>query len=153
MKNIMTKKIKLFDPAVDGKEKNLLNKVLQSKFWASGAGEGNVSIFEKKFQKYVSSKSCISVNSGTAALHLALSIPNIKNKEVILPSLSFVSTAHAILYNGARPIFADIDPITLCLDVDDVKRKITKRTTVILPVHFGGMVANLSALNLTKCSG
>ena len=142
----MTKKIKLFDPVVDGTEKNLLNKVLQSKFWASGSGEGNVSIFEKKFQKYVSSKSCVSVNSGTAALHLALSIPNIKNKEVILPSLSFVSTAHAILYNGARPIFADIDPITLCLDVDDVKQKITKRTAVILPVHFGGTVANLSTL-------
>ncbi|MGI0056057.1 MAG: DegT/DnrJ/EryC1/StrS family aminotransferase, partial [Nitrosarchaeum sp.] len=102
------------------------------------------------FKKYTNSKECIAVNSGTAALHLALSLFNIKNKEVILPSLSFVSTAHAIIYNGGIPIFVDVEPETLCIDPKKVKNAITKNTKVILPVHFAGMPCNLN--ELTKIS-
>lgn len=139
----MKRKIKLFDPVVTGEEEPYLKKVLKSGFWASGAGGGYVSEFEKKFQKYVGSKECISVNSGTAALHIALSSLELKNKQVILPSLSFVSTAHAILYNGGKPIFVDIDPQTLCLDPKLVEKKLNKNTVAILPVHFAGMPAKL----------
>jgi len=137
----MTKKIKLFDPVISGEEQNAIKKVLKSGFWASGAGTGYVNKFEEKITKYINSKDCIAVNSGTAALHLALSEMNIKNKEVILPSLSFVTTAHAILYNGGKPIFAEVEPETLCIDPEDIQRKITKKTCAILPVHFGGMPA------------
>ena len=70
----MSKLIKLFDPVVDSSEKNALVKVLDSKFWASGSGSGNVSKFESKFKKYIKSNSCIAVNSGTAALNLAFSL-------------------------------------------------------------------------------
>ena len=140
------KKIKLFDPHIGKAEETNLLKVLRSGFWASGSGTGLVKQFETQFQKYVNSKSCIAVNSGTAALHLALSLFNVKDKEVIIPSLSFVSTANSILYNGGIPIFADIDPNTLCIDPQDVKRKITKKTRAIIPVHFGGMPANLTLL-------
>lgn len=112
----MKKTIKLFDPIVTGKEESLLKKILKSGFWASGFGVGYVLDFENKFRKYVGSKSCVSVNNGTAALHLALSCIDLKNKEVILPSLSFVSTAHAVLYNGGKPVFVDVDPKTLCID-------------------------------------
>jgi len=104
----------LFDPFIDSSENQVISKVLKSKFWASGSGNGYVSEFEKKMKKYVGSDECISVNSGTAALNLALSLTDIKNKEVILPSLSFVSTAHAVILNGGKPIFVDVDiPVTI----------------------------------------
>lgn len=143
----MVKKIKLFDPSIDNKEEIAINKVLHSHYWASGNGEGNVLKFEELFKKFTNSKACIAVNSGTAALHLALSIFDIKNKEVILPSLSFVSTAHAILYNGGIPVFVDVEPDTLCIDPKKVKDAITKKTTAILPVHFAGMPCNLYELS------
>ena len=138
--------IKLFDPFVDSHEKNAIVKVLKNHFWASGAGEGNVLKFENMFKKFVNSKDCIAVNSGTAALHLALSLFNIKNKEVILPSLSFVSTAHAIKYNGGIPVFVDVEPTTLCIDPKKIEQAITKKTTMILPVHFAGMPCNLQEI-------
>lgn len=139
----MKRKIKLFDPVITGREETYLKKVLKSRFWASGAGIGYVAQFEKKFQKYVGSKECICVNSGTAALHLALSSLDLKGKEVILPSLSFVSTAHAVLYNGGKPVFVDVNPKTLCLEPELVEKKINSKTAVILPVHFAGMPAEL----------
>jgi len=142
----MIKKIKLFDPSINDKEENAIKKVLHSHFWASGAGTGKVLEFEKKFRKYTKSSKCISVNSGTASLHLALSLFNIKNKEVILPSLSFVSTAHAIIYNGGIPIFVDIKPETLCIDPEKIKKAITKKTALILPVHFAGYPCDLDEI-------
>ena len=100
----MRRKIKLFEPSIGRDEENSIKHVLKSKFWASGAGTGKVLEFEKKFKKYVNSKNCIAVNSGTAALNLALSIYDIKNKEVILPSLTFVATANAVIMNGGKPV-------------------------------------------------
>ncbi len=140
--------IKLFDPYITKNEEKYLISALKSGQWASGAGSKYVSLFEKKFQEYIDAKACVSVNSGTAALHLALSVANVTGKEVIIPSLSFVSTAHAVMYNGGKVIFADVDPITLCLDPESVKKKISKKTCVILPVHFGGMPSNLRELEI-----
>ena len=117
----MKKQIKLFDPSIDSSEKKALAMVLQSKFWASGSGTGHVKQFEDKFQNYVKAQSCVAVNSGTAALNLAFSLFDIKNKEVILPSLSFVSTAHCIVENGGIPVFVDIQPDTLCINPEDVE--------------------------------
>jgi dTDP-4-amino-4,6-dideoxygalactose transaminase len=142
----MDKKIKLFDPIVGKEEELAILKVLKSRFWASGSGIGNVSKFEQEFKKYVESNDCIAVNSGTAALNLALSLLDIKNKEVILPSLSFVSTAHAVSINGGKPVFVDVDSTTSCIDVEKIKKSITKKTVAILPVHFGGMPCNLKEI-------
>lgn len=142
----MRKKIKLFDPITDKREQTAINQVLKSNFWASGSGSGKVSEFEKYFRKYINTKQCIALNSGTAALHLALSLFDIKNKEVILPSLSFVSTAHAVTYNDAKPVFVDIDPQTLCLDPHKIEQKITNKTKAILPVHFAGFPCNLDEI-------
>ncbi len=139
----MNKQIKLFEPTIGPEEEVALKNTLRSKFWASGAGVGKVEKFEKILQKYVNAKECVTVNSGTAALHLALSLFDIKNKEVILPSLSFVTTAHAVMYNGGKPVFADVDSRTLCIDHQKIEQLITKKTKVILPVHFGGMPCNL----------
>ena len=119
----MSKKIiKLFDPTIGKQEEFALKKILTSKFWASGSGHGVVSKFEKKFKEYVKSNSCVAVNSGTAALYLAFSLFNLKNKEVILPSMSFVSTAHCIIENGGIPVFADTpsnDPDTIYFKAQD----------------------------------
>jgi len=140
------KKIKLFDPAIDEREVKKVVKTLMSGFWASGAGGGQVQEFEKNFKKFINSKSCVSVNSGTAALHLAAALCDIKGKEVILPSLSFVSTAHAIMYNGGIPVFVDVNPHTLCIDPEEIKKKISKKTRCIIPVHFGGMPADIKKI-------
>jgi dTDP-4-amino-4,6-dideoxygalactose transaminase len=142
----MKYKIKLFDPVFGKKEEQAILKVLQSRFWASGSGSGNVKIFETNFKKFINTKKCVAVNNGTSALHLALSLMDIKGKEVILPSLSFVSTAHAVIYNGGIPIFADIDPKTLCIDPVSIEEKITNKTKVILPVHFAGLPSNLNEI-------
>ncbi len=137
------KKIKLFDPHIGQNEEKAITNTLYSKFWASGTGTGKVLEFEERFRKYTKALSCVTVSSGTAALHLALSLFDIKDKEVILPSLSFVSTAHAVLYNGGIPIFADVNKDTLCLDPESVRRKITKKTKIILPVHFAGFACDM----------
>jgi len=150
----LSKQIKLFDPVINDDEVQAVVKVLKSHFWASGSGTGNVKKFERIFNKYIGSQNSLAVNSGTAALHLALSLCNIKNKEVILPSLSFVSTAHAVMYNGGKPIFADVDPITLNIDPTSISDKISKNTKVILPVHFGGLSCDLNFIQkLCKDSG
>jgi len=140
-------KIKLFDPYTDKFEKIAINRVLESNFWASGAGNGNVKKFEEKFSKYVNSKNSVAVNSGTAALNLALSMYDIKNKEVILPSLSFVSTANAIIENQGIPKFVDIDEKTLCIDPKKVLESISNKTKIILPVHFGGFSSDLTEIS------
>ena len=140
------KGIKLFDPVIDEREVKKVVKTLKSGFWASGAGSGQVHEFETKFKAFINSKSCVAVNSGTAALHLAASLCNIKGKEVILPSLSFVSTAHAIRYNGGTPVFVDVEPDTLCIDPEEIKKKISKKTKCIIPVHFGGIPADIKRI-------
>ena len=147
----MSKPIKLFDPKIDNSEKRIINKVLQSHLWASGSGTNYVQQFENEFSRYTNSDDCVSVNSGTAALNLALSAAKIKNTEVILPSLTFVSTANAVMINGGKPIFADVDPTNLCIDPQSIKKLITKKTSTILPVHFAGMPCGLNEItNICK---
>ena len=141
------KRIKLFDPSTNESEKNAIKRILDSHFWASGGGGGEVQKFEEKFSKYTNSKSCVAVNSGTAALNLALSMYNIKNKEVIIPSLSFVSTANAVIENGGIPKFVDIDENTLCIDPEKIAKVVSKKTKIILPVHFGGLTSNLESIS------
>ena len=138
--------IKLFDQVIDLKDRKAIVKVLEGKFWASGSGSGLVSKFENEFKKYIKSDACIGVNSGTAALNLALSLFDVKNKEVILPSMSFVSTAHCIIENKGIPVFVDIKPDTLCIDPKKIESAITKKTAAIIPVHFGGMPCDMNKI-------
>ena len=142
----MKRQIKLFDPIIDNNELDILNKTLKSKFWADGSGNNQVKFFEEKFQKIIKSDFNIAVNSGTSALYLALSMEDIKDKEVILPSMTFVSTAHSVITNNAKPVFADIDLDTLCIDPDKIEESTTKSTKIILPVHFGGLSCDLTKI-------
>ena len=96
--------------------------------------------FEREFAGYVGSKHAIAVSSCTAALHLALIVAGIReDDEVVCPSLSFLATANAVQYVGARPVFAEIDPETYNLDVKDVEARITEKTRAIILVHQIGM--------------
>ncbi len=138
--------IKLFDPSIGIEEELAIKRVLRSKNWANGSGLGKVAEFENNFKKYTNSKECIAVNSGTAALNLALSMYDIKGKEVLLPSMTFVATANAVIMNGGKPVFVDIDNETLNVSLEDIKAKISQKTKMILPVHFGGLSCNLEEI-------
>ena len=142
----MSKKIKLFDPSVGNEELRVTQQVLKSHFWASGAGIGYVKKFEDSFKKYIDSDDCVAVNSGTAALNLALSLMDLKGKEVIVSSLTFVATVNAIVLNGGKPVFVDVDPYTMCIDFNQIEKRITKKTKVILPVHYAGMPCRLDKI-------
>jgi len=104
--------------------------------------------FEREFAQYVGARHAVSVNSCTAALHLSLIAADIKpNDEVITSPLTFAATANVAVHQGAIPVFVDIDPCTLNLDPRNVERVITRRTRAIVPVHFGGLPCNLTALH------
>lgn len=100
--------------------------------------------FEKHFAAYLGVQHCIGVNSGTSALHLALLAGGVGlGDEVITTPLTWISTAAAISLVGARPVFADIDPVSYTMDVEKVERAITRRTKALLPVHLYGQPADL----------
>ncbi len=103
-----------------------------------------VTEFEKNIAEYVGTKYAIAVSNCTTALHLAMLVSEISaGDEVICPSLSYIATANAIKYVNAIPVFAEINPLTYNLDIDDVERKITKKTKAILLVHQIGMPADI----------
>jgi len=103
--------------------------------------------FEKEFAAFSGVTHCVAVNSGTSALHLALLALGIKaGDEVITTPNTFIATAEAISYVGARPVFVDIDPRTANLDVNQIAPAITARTRAILPVHLYGLPAEMDAI-------
>lgn len=104
--------------------------------------------FEENFCKFTGAKYSISVSNGTAALHLACLVLNISpGDEVITTANTFLASANAIRYVGATPILVDINPETLNLDIDVVKKAITKKTKAIIPVHFAGISCDMQALS------
>lgn len=96
--------------------------------------------FEEEFAAYVGAKYAVALNSCTAGLHLSLVAHDIgPGDEVIVPSMTFGATANVVEHVGAKPVFADIDPTTLCIAPQEIEKAITPRTKAIMPVHFGGM--------------
>lgn len=125
-------------------EINAVAEVLKSGWIGLGP---KVEEFEKNFANYIGVKHAIAVSSCTEALHLALKVLGIKSGEVIVPAITFVSTALAANYNNAKPVFADVNEDTLTINVDDVKRKITPKTKAIIPMHYGGHPAEMDEIN------
>jgi len=106
-----------------------------------------VAAFEEEFAAYSGGRFGIGVNSGTSALHLALLAAGVgPGDEVITVSCTFVATVAAVDYTGARPVFVDVDPDTLNMDVTQIEAAITDRTKVILPVHLHGQPADLDPI-------
>jgi len=106
-----------------------------------------VTQFEEDFRQYKNAPQAVAVSSCTAALHLSLLAADIQpGDEVITTALTFCSTVNAIIHAGATPVLADVDPVTMNIDPEDVQRRITKRTRAILPVHFAGRPCAMDAL-------
>lgn len=129
---------------VDSEEIKAVQKVLHKGALTSSSmlGGENVRDFEKLMSDYVGSKYAIAVNSGTAALQAALCSLDVKNgDEVLLPSFTFVATANAVISIGAKPVFVDILKENYTMDPNDLKRKITRKTKAVIPVHLYGNVA------------
>lgn len=105
-----------------------------------------VTSFEKEFASYCETRHCIALNSGTSALHLALLAAGVgPGDEVITTPNTFIATAEAIAYAGAKVVFADIDPCTANLDPLLAEAAVTSRTKAILPVHLYGRAADMDA--------
>lgn len=103
--------------------------------------------FEARFAEYTGVRYCVGLNNGTSALHLALLACDIgPGDEVITTPHTWVSSAWAISYVGATPVFADIDPLTYTISAEQVERKISPKTKAILPVHLYGQAADLAGL-------
>lgn len=102
---------------------------------------------EQKFAQYCNAKYAAVVNSGTAALHLALIAHNIKKgDEVIVPAITFVATPNSVMLQNATPVFAEVDKETCNISMDDVRKKITDKTKAIIPVHLYGNPAEMKEL-------
>lgn len=102
---------------------------------------------EREFAAFVGAKHCLATNSGTAALHLALTAAGVKpGDEVIVPALTFVATALAVLHAGAVPVFIDVEPATLGMDPALLVGAITPRTRAVVPVHLHGVPCQLQPL-------
>lgn len=129
--------IPLFKMYWDEDDIDTVNTVLRSGInWAVGS---NVTQFEKEIAEYIGTKYCLTFNSGTSALHVALIAHGIgSGDEVIVPSFTFIATANAPLFVGAKPVFADIEESTLGMSPDSVLERITPKTKAIIPVHYGG---------------
>ena len=131
-------------PWIDDTEIEAVSQVLASKWISTG---NRVREFERSFAEYLGVKHAIAVSSCTAALHLSLVVAGVDNDdEVITTPYTFTATAEAIRYVGAKPVFVDIHPDTLNIDVTKIERAITPRTKAILPVHIAGIACDMDAI-------
>lgn len=143
-------KVPVNSPLVGKEEIAEVNAVLRAGALTSAANLGgkNVQEFEKLVCSFVKSKYAIAVNSGTAALQAALYALDIKSgDEVLLPSFTFVATANSVISVGAKPVFVDIRRDNYTMDPDDLKKKITKKSRAIIPVHLYGNVAYIDEIS------
>ena len=131
-------------PWIDDTEIEAVSQVLESKWISTGA---RVREFERAFAEYLGVKHAIAVSSCTAALHLSLVVTGVGvEDEVITTPWTFTATAEAIRYVGAKPVFVDINPETLNIDVSKIEQAITPRTKAIMPVHIAGLPCDMDAL-------
>ena len=108
----------------------------------------NAAAFEKEFVEFLGADAHgVAINSATAGLHLAFEAIGVRpGTEVLVPTWTFTSTAEAVRYLGGDPVLVDVDPGTLCIDLEDAERKVTDRTIAIAPVHFSGLAVPDGAL-------
>lgn len=141
----MSREIYLDDPNVGRLEKAYTGRAIDAGY-VSTFGYF-VPRFEDRFAAYLGVRAACATQSGTAAIHMALHELKIRRgDEVIVPSLTFSATVNPIMYLGAKPVFVDVDTRTLNMDVDEIEKKITRRTKVILPVHLYGNPCDMDAI-------
>jgi perosamine synthetase len=133
----MTWKIPLFKIYYDDEDIRSVENVLRTgSNWAIGP---EIEQLESRISNYIGVKYALAFNSGTSALHALLLAYGIKpNEEIIVPSFTFIATANAALFVGAKPVFSEIEDRTYGLDPEKIEEKITYKTKAILPIHYGG---------------
>lgn len=157
MKNRIASQPKLFNNApqtttflpygcqsIDEEDIQSVVSVLKSEFLTQGP---KISEFEDALCRQVNARHVVAVNSGTSALHIACLAAGLKSgDEAITSAITFVASANSIVYCGARPVFCDINPKTYNLSPEDLEKKITKHTKVIIPVHFAGQSCDMEVI-------
>jgi len=151
------KKIKRFIPVAEpwlGKEEEQAVAGCVREKWISSAGK-KIDEFEERFADFCRTRYACCCSNGTAALHLSLLAMGIgRGDEVIVPSLTFIATANAVAYTGAKPIFADSEPLTWNIDPSQIKKLITRRTKAVIPVHLYGHPADMDDIvSIAKKAG
>jgi dTDP-4-amino-4,6-dideoxygalactose transaminase len=138
--------VPFFVPFTDAEEVREVTDAIRSGWLTTGP---KVRLLEGRIRRIVGARHAVAVNSCTAAMHLALAVSGVsRGDEVITSPYTFAGTGEAILYLGAKPVFADIDPRTLNIDPLAVERATTRRTRVLLPVHIAGLPCDLKALRI-----
>jgi perosamine synthetase len=136
--------IPIAKPFIGEEEINAVTEVLRSSTIAEGP---RVKDFEAAFAEYTGTSHAIAVNSGTAALHVALLAHNIGGgDEVITTPFTFIASANSVLFTGAKPVFADIREDTFNIDPGIIVEKITSKTKAIIPVHLYGQAADMKSI-------
>lgn len=131
-------------PSVGSEELAEIKNVFDTGWLGLGA---TVFKFENMLKEYLGAENVIAVNTGTSALHIALDAFGIgENDEVIVPSLTFCASVQAITALKAIPVFCEIEPNTLNIDIEDVRKKITPKTKAIMPIHYCGNACNMEKL-------
>jgi dTDP-4-amino-4,6-dideoxygalactose transaminase len=137
-------RVPLFIPSLSSSDKKAISDALDKKLLTDGP---NLIKFENAFSKFVKSKFSVGVSNATSALFLSLKALGIgKNDEVIVPSLTFVATANAVLQTGAKPVLADVENDTLNISTDSILSSISKNTKAIIPVHFAGLPCDMTKI-------
>ena len=138
MNQDMTWKIPMYKIYTDDEDVNLITKIIKrGSRWAIGP---EIEEFENAIRNYVGTEYCVTLNSGTSALHATLLAFGLgKGDEIIIPSFSFISTANSVLFVDAKPSFADIEETTLGLNPESISEKISSATKAIMPMDYGGI--------------
>ncbi len=103
--------------------------------------------FEEEIKNYLGVKHTVAVSSCTAGLHLSVVALGIEpGDEVIVPDMTFAATANAVIHAGATPVLVDVDKWNMTIDINDLEKKITKKTKAIIPVHFAGLACNINSI-------
>jgi len=128
-------------------EINAVVEVLKSDFLTQGP---IVKQFENKISKLTGAKYTVAVSNGTAALHIAVAALEIKGEaEGITSPNTFLASSNALIYNNIKPVFADIDPLTYNICPKEIEKKLTKKTKVVIPVHFAGQPVFIEKISQT----
>ena len=137
-------KINIADPCLGEEEAKAVYDVVKSGWLYEGK---KTKEFEDNFAKYTGVKNAVAFFNGTVALHAVLKAYDIgPGDEVIVPSLTFISTATSVIHAGAEPVFCDVTPDTFNMDPKDLEKKITKKTKAVMPVHYAGQPADMDAI-------
>lgn len=134
------KKINMADPHFSEEDRKWIHREIDVILDGALSMGPNVEAFEREFAARVGVRHAIAMNSCTSALEAALVAFDIGDQEVIIPAETFIATGMAVHLTGGTPVFAEISKSTLCLDLEDVKRKVTLRTAGVILVHMAGMI-------------